>query len=352
MDPLVSILIPAYNAEAWIADSIESAIAQTWAKKELIIVDDGSRDATVAIAKRYESPTVKVVTQRNQGAAAARNTAFTLSAGDYIQWLDADDLISPEKIAVQVAALRSCTSRTVASGAWAQFLHRSHRARFESSALWHDLTPLEWMLRKMEQNLHMQTATWLVDRATTEAAGPWSIQLLGDDDGEYFCRVLLNSDGVKFVPDARVYYRASGATSLSYIGRSSRKIEAHFLSMRLHIEYIRSLEDSARVRAACVTYLQNWLIDFYPERPDIVDQARELAAELGGRLEDPRFSWKYDWLSAIGGPGLAKRVQVSARNARWLAARSLDKWLLLLEQMGTSADARRIHPAGHRSAAD
>src|ERR1041385_4381684 len=94
--PLVSILIPAYNAEQWIGDAIRSAIDQTWDHKEIIVVDDGSTDRTLAAAKRFESPLVRVVSQKNQGAAAARNLAFSLSKGDYIQWLDADDLLAPD----------------------------------------------------------------------------------------------------------------------------------------------------------------------------------------------------------------------------------------------------------------
>jgi glycosyltransferase involved in cell wall biosynthesis len=333
MTPLVSILIPAYNAAAWIAESLESAIAQTWPNIEIIVVDDRSSDDTLNIARRYESDRTRVVTQENQGAAAARNTAFSLSNGDYIQWLDADDVIAPHKVASQVAALRDSPRRTVASGPWGYFLHRVRRADFVPTALWCDLTPLEWLLRKLEGNLHMQTATWLVSRDVTAAAGPWNTALLGDDDGEYFCRVLMQSDGVKFVPEAKVCYRASGASSLSYIGRSSKKIEAHFHSMRLHIDYIRSLEDTPRVRAACVNYLQTWLIDFYPERPDIVEEARQLAAQLGGALEQPRFSWKYAWLDAIGGPGLAKRAQVYGRHTRWSLTRGFDKMLLEAEKV-------------------
>jgi len=57
---------------------------------------------------------------------------------------------------------------------------------------------------QLGQNLYMQTATWLVSRELTEAAGPWDTRLLGDDDGEYFCRVLLASNGVRFVPEAKV----------------------------------------------------------------------------------------------------------------------------------------------------
>ena len=86
MKSLVSILIPAYNAERWIADAIRSALAQTWSRKEIIIVDDGSRDRTLSLAREFASKTVSVVSQENQGAAAARNKAFSMCQGDYVQW--------------------------------------------------------------------------------------------------------------------------------------------------------------------------------------------------------------------------------------------------------------------------
>ena len=283
MNPLVSILIPAFNAQEYLADTLRSAVAQTWPRKEIIVVDDGSTDRTVAIARQFESDGVRVVTQNNQGAAAARNKAFSLCQGDYVQWLDADDLLASDKIARQIEALDPGRSkRTLVSSAWGRFMYRYYRAKFSPTALWCDLSPKEWLLRKMGQNLYMQTATWLVSRELTEAAGPWDTRLLGDDDGEYFCRVLLASDGVRFVPEARVYYRASGSSSLSYMGRSNRKLEAQWISMQLHIGYLRSLEDSERVRAACVKCLQNWMIYFYPERLDIFENAAEMAEGLGG----------------------------------------------------------------------
>jgi glycosyltransferase involved in cell wall biosynthesis len=285
MNPLVSILIPAFNAQEYLADTLRSAAAQTWPRKEIIVVDDGSTDRTVAIARQFESDDVRVVTQKNQGAAAARNKAFSLCQGDYVQWLDADDLLAPDKIARQIEALYPGRSkRTLVSSAWGRFMHRYYRAKFRPTPLWGDLSPTEWLLRKMGQNLYMQTATWLVSRELTQAAGPWDTRLLGDDDGEYFCRVLLASDGVRFVPEARVYYRAPGSSSLSYIGRSNRKLEAQWISMQLHIGYLRSLEDTERVRAACIRYLQNWMACFYPERLDIFKQAQEVANKLGGQL--------------------------------------------------------------------
>src|SRR5215831_7881699 len=221
---LVSILVPAFNAEKWIADAIDSAVKQTWPRKEIIVVDDGSRDATLSIAQRCSSKEVKVVSQENQGAAAARNRAYSLCQGDYIQWFDADDLLGPDKIARQMGAVeRGEGSHTLLSSAWGTFMYRPRRAHFVPTPLWCDLTPTEWLFRKMGQNLHMQTATWLVSRELTEAAGRWNTRLLGDDDGEYFCRVLLASDGTRFITGANVFYRMSGYGRLSYIGVSDRK---------------------------------------------------------------------------------------------------------------------------------
>jgi len=331
MEPLVSILIPAYNAQEWIAETIESALRQTWARKEIIIVDDGSKDQTLAAARRFASHNVAVISHENQGAAATRNLALASCQGDYIQWLDADDLLAPNKIESQMVAAQQCGVRTLISGPWGAFRFRVSKARFSATPLCADLSPVEWLLRKMGQNLHMQTATWLTSRQLTETAGPWNTNLLSDDDGEYFCRVLLASNGVRFVPEARVFYRITGSSRLSHIGFSQRKIDAMFLSMQLHIRYIRSLEDSERVRAACVQYMQNWLMVFYPERMDIVVQLRELAEELGGRLNDPKVRWKYSWIDRLFGLETAKRAQVVLPGAK---ASVINAWDKALHRMG------------------
>jgi glycosyltransferase involved in cell wall biosynthesis len=336
MNPLVSILIPAYNAEQWFSETMRSALAQSWERTEIIVVDDGSRDNTLAVARQFGSQRVKVVSQENQGAAAARNKCFSLCHGDYIQWLDADDLLSPDKISRQMElVLQGAGPRALLSSEWAHFLYRPHRAKFVPSALWHDLSKAEWLIRKIGQNLHMQTATWLVSRELSEAAGPWNTELLGDDDGEYFCRVLMASDGVRFVPNARVYYRESGASSLSYIGHSERKMVAQWKSMEKHIGYLLSLEDSGRARAACLQYIRNWLIYFYPERQELVEKAQALARDLGGRLEPPRLSWKYSWIRALFGWNLAKRAQVMLPAVKWNMVRRWDRMLSRMEPAGS-----------------
>src|SRR5882757_7401378 len=124
MKPLVSILIPAYNADPWIADTIKSALNQTWPRVEIVIINDGSRDQTLSIAQQFASEKLSIVSQENQGVCAARNKAFALCQGDYIQWLDADDLLAPDKIARQMAVLdRSGSRKALVSSEFGKFLH-------------------------------------------------------------------------------------------------------------------------------------------------------------------------------------------------------------------------------------
>jgi glycosyltransferase involved in cell wall biosynthesis len=340
MAPLVSILIPAYNAEGSLALTLESALAQTWPRKEIIVVDDGSRDGTLGVARRFESATVKVVTQENQGAAAARNRLLSLAQGDYIQWLDADDLLSVNKVASQVERLRGTDGRMLASAGWGYFRHRPSAARFSPTPLWNDLDPLEWLLRKWEHNNHMQTATWLVSRALSVSAGPWNTQLLGDDDGEYFSRVIVRSSGIRFVPEARVYYRISSTARLSYIGASNRKMEAQYHGMEMQIGYVRALDDGERTRRACITYLRTWLGHFHPNRPDIVSRAQALARELGGELELPRLSWKYDWIRRTLGWDAAKLVQLRYNERKSQVLSAWDEVMFRLQ--GARVDPSRL----------
>jgi glycosyltransferase involved in cell wall biosynthesis len=86
MKPLVSFLIPAYNAEEWIAYALGSALTQTWLRKEIIVVDDRSRDRTARIVQRFASKGVALFSTGNRGQSAVLNHAFQLSQGDYIQW--------------------------------------------------------------------------------------------------------------------------------------------------------------------------------------------------------------------------------------------------------------------------
>ena len=343
MRALVSILITAYNAEDTIAYTLESAIAQTWQRKEIIVIDDGSTDRTAEVVRQFKN--VKLVSTENQGLSGAQNNAFPLSQGDYIQYLDADDLLAPDKIERQLAALGDFDNRRVLlSSPWAPFYYRIRHAQFVRNSLCQDLSPVEWLLRKMRENLHMQNATWLVSRELAEAAGPWDTRLDFDQDGEYFCRVLLASEGTRFVPGTGIYYRASGPNQVSFIGNSDKKKDSLLLSMKLNVQYLRSLEDSERVRKACLEYIELWCPNFYPERPDLMREAQELAVSLGGRLSPPKLSWKYAWMQRLFGWTLTKWIRRYYNVWKSSVMRSWDKALFHLERQHLATGAGRSKP--------
>ena len=151
--------------------------------------------------------------------------------------------------------------------------------------------------------------------------------MYGDDDGEYFFRVIKHCNGIRFVPGSKVFYRAAGSNRLSYIPKSEKKIRAQFLGMKLQIGYLRSMTDDARARAACVHYLQTWLHNFYPDHHDIIEEAHQLAKELGGVLRVPRFSWKYAWIEKAFGWNAAKRAQVQYNQWKTCTIRYWDRTL-------------------------
>lgn len=102
--PLVSVVIPAFNAAATLPDTLDSVLAQTYPNIEIVVVDDGSRDGTPDVLARH-APRVRTLRQGNEGLAAARNTGLAAARGQLIALLDADDLCEPERIGAQVALM-------------------------------------------------------------------------------------------------------------------------------------------------------------------------------------------------------------------------------------------------------
>jgi glycosyltransferase involved in cell wall biosynthesis len=303
MRPLVSILIPAYNAAAWIPATLESAINQTYPNIEVILVNDGSTDQTLAIAKRYESKSVKIIDQQNAGGPAARNTALAHAQGDYIQWLDHDDLLDRRKIDEQLKAIDySPDERLLLSASFGTFYYRTERAVFSPDSLWRDLTPREYFFAKFNDDKWLQTSAWLVSRKLSQLAGPWWNVRSPDDDGEYFCRVVAASERIHFVAAAKSYWRVGNYQSFSQSrARSSVALEAFLQSTFRCIEHYRSVEDSEKSKAACVVFLRNRLIYFYPEHQELLERMYQQARELGGNISVPPLLWQYNLVRACFG---------------------------------------------------
>lgn len=331
MRDVVSILIPAYNAEKWLRECILSAINQTWPYKEVIVVDDGSSDGTLDVAKSLQSKTVKVLTQSNAGACATRNKALSLAQGDYIQWLDADDLLHPAKVSRQlVRSGEGRNSLTLLTSSWGKFFFRPEKAKFVPDPLWQDHGPVDWIVTKFSRNVWMNPAVWLVSRRLTDLAGPWDERLAssGDDDGEYLCRLVAASTQVLFVPDAKCYYRIGTVGSLNWnMERSDKSLGSLALSLSTSIDHLIRLEDSPRTRSASLQLLQTFLSYFYATSDELVARMHAKANELGGTLKPPSAGWKYYPLERTLGPRLTKRIMNNWRAAKLLARRNWDRSL-------------------------
>jgi glycosyltransferase involved in cell wall biosynthesis len=328
---LVSILIPAYQAESIITETNRSACAQTWPHKEVIIVDDGSPDRTFEVARALESATVKVVRQENGGAPAARNKAFELAQGEYIQWLDADDLLHPDKIRLQLQGAESgLTSRTLLTSSWGKFFFNTERTEFVPDQLWQDLSPVDWVLTKFRYNVWMNPAVWLVSRCLTEAAGPWDSRLArsGDDDGEYICRLLTHATATRFVAEAQAYYRIGNVGGLSWgMGTNNVTLHSLVLSLAATVQHLLRMEDSPRTREASGKYLAAFAHHFYGSDGKCFAELAQFAREIGCELAAPRTSWKYRPLDLIAGPRLTRKFMLNWRTAKLLLRRRLERRL-------------------------
>lgn len=219
----VSIIIPLHNSERTIAETIQSALRQTWPLKEVIIIDDQSTDSSASIVKRFVSEDVKLLSVRQGGAARARNLGLSFATGEFIQYLDADDLMREDKVEVQMKYILSQSDpfSVVAACRWIRFagiVSNMIGGKGPGGAAENDLLPADWLVMR-PYNLQLLHG-WLTPRRLIDAAGPWDESMTLDDDGEFFSRVVACSAKVLFCKETLVYYRMSeSAPTLSFFSK-------------------------------------------------------------------------------------------------------------------------------------
>ena len=310
MTSLVSIIMPAFNAGPWIEESLRSATAQTHPLIEILVIDDGSTDDTLARARRFAAHTardVQVHTQPNAGAAAARNHGLRLARGEFIQFLDADDLLAPDKIACQFGPLLAAGPDALASGTWGRFHDAPADTFWPDETVARATTGVEFLQLHYETNTMMQPGAWLAPRALLDRVGPWDETLSLNDDGEYFARVMLAASRLVPVPAARCHYRSAGPGSLSR-RRDARALASLHRSVELTVAHLLAADRSPRTLAAVNLGWRRTAFDLYPDATPLARRARQAAAATGGP-DTP-----------IGGPGWVQQV---ARLTGWSFARRL-----------------------------
>ncbi len=304
MPPLVSIIIPCRDGAAWLGAAIESCLGQSWKHLEIIVVDDGSTDGSRDVAARYRDRGVVARDSRRRSAAAARNTGLRAARGEFIQFLDADDVLDADKIRVQIERLADAPAGAVASGAWARFRGHPSEAVFAAEPVWRDFSaPEEFLIASWLGGGMMANFAWLSPRTVLERAGPWDETLSLVDDGEYFCRVALVASAIVFCGQARGFYRSKAAPGLSR-RRDRAALVSAFTAIDLSCQRLLQRSSSPTAKRACATNYLRFAYDAYPQARDVVTLAERRARELGGselrpgggrafQLLAKSFGWKF-----------------------------------------------------------
>lgn len=194
--PLVSCIVPVYNGERFLGEALESILRQAHSPLEIIVVDDGSTDGTAAVASRF-APRVTYIHQANAGPAAARNLGLARSTGEFVAFLDADDVWADEKLAVQLARFRdrpeldACVAHV--QNFWIPELS-AEAAQFRDHPRGQ---PIPGYV----------TAALLARRALFERIGPFDAALAHADAAEFFLRARRAGAVVELLPDVLLYRR-------------------------------------------------------------------------------------------------------------------------------------------------
>jgi glycosyltransferase involved in cell wall biosynthesis len=259
--PLVSILIPCFNAERWVAQAIESARSQTWPEKEVIVIDDGSTDASLKVIKNF-GDRIRWETGPNRGANLARNRLLELARGDWLQYLDADDYLLPEKIERQLEFLAAHPDTDVVFGP----VTMEH---FDAKDSRRELLPIPdphdpWIL--LVRVFLPQTGSLLWRKEAVLDVGAWKPDQPCYQDQELYLRLLMAGKRFAYCPHAGAVYRQWGEHTVS----KRDMPEVH--RQRLEIE--QRAEDFLR---GCG--------ELTPARLYAINQ---------GRFERARSVWQYD----------------------------------------------------------
>jgi len=218
--PRVSVVIPNYNRANLVGETIENLLLQTLTPAELIVVDDGSTDDSVAVIKKFGSK-VKLICQTNQGPGAARNAGLSTATGDYVQFFDSDDLCSLNKLEAQ-AKLLECSGADIAYSPWVPACIESRQVRiekhvFQQRGLPQEFNSLTYFLRGWVSVFQ----ALMFRRSFLQKVGVYRTDLMPSEDSEFLFRMLLQQPEMRFCSDCLVLYRSHTGGQITGSGTSS-----------------------------------------------------------------------------------------------------------------------------------
>ena len=269
----VSIIIPSFNSASFIKETLLNAARSITADDEIIVVDDHSSDSSPSIAEDViDSLSIRAKIEINpgKGACSARNHGFHVSSGEWVQWLDADDLVDPKKTVQAIGYLKDNPTHLIACP-WHPFHDNLEHGQLPDDVDWDTIpvhsTPADWLARDTFMGLHCYAG----HRSLFEKAGPWDESLTINQDGEYFARVIAQSEGVHFTRETEVYYRRASSGSVSRF--TPEKADSLFRSTESMAATAMKVESSKRMQQMVSNRWQHFIYTVYPSRADLIEQA-------------------------------------------------------------------------------
>jgi len=316
-EPLVSVIIPAFNAERYVVDAVNSALDQSYRNLEVLVVDDGSTDNTTEVLAQIQDPRLRLILQRNQGQSVAINNGADHACGAFIKLLDADDCLNSSHIELQLEAIDADPS-VLASCRWGYFLYdHAHPAVREEHTNRHYADPLEWIVDSLTKGEGMMGGwMWLIPRSLWDKCGGYDARLTLNNDFHFSINLLMASEGVRFADGAIYSYRKgiSGALSAS-AGREA--MESAYLTTEMGTQLLLERKDSPRIREICADRFQRWLFQFYPEYPELVRDTEQHIESLGGSQLELAGGQLLKFLLPLLGWKRVRRIQHFAYTYGW-----------------------------------
>lgn len=237
--PLVSVIIPAYNVEKTIAETIESIQKQTFSDWELIVINDGSTDKTLEVLASLNEPRMQVFSYENGGLPVARNRGITRATGEFITFIDADDLWTADKLELQLAALQQRPTAGVAYS-WTAFINEKSEFLYAWEPVYADGNVYPQLLVR---NFISSGSNILVRRQFIAAAGEFDPELKSVEDWDYYLRLAALGE-FALVPQYQILYRKTSQSMTSKVDVMERSvltvIERAFQNAPPELQYLKN----------------------------------------------------------------------------------------------------------------
>ena len=217
--PKISIILPVYNGATTIQATIDSVLQQTFSDFELIIIDDDSTDHTLEILSQYTDSRIQVLSCSHRGAAASRNRGLKQASGEYIAFLDADDLWTPDKLEAQLNALQTHPKAAVAYS-WTDYIDESGNWR---QAGRHRRVNGDAFAQMLRSNFLENGSNPLICRYALDDVGDFDESLTGGQDWDLYLRLAARYLFVN-VPAVQIFYRIRNNSISANITRQEQQV--------------------------------------------------------------------------------------------------------------------------------